>query len=158
MAGETRLDMSASPAWTVGEGSPPGRYRVVVQTPGRIPWFTEVDLTGGDNRLEVPDLPRGVPVELQIHCSKHRPLGVSIANGNLELRDADGDVVFTERFFGHFDDIDTRLVRRSLSLQPGTYRLKVEEVGKTAATAFTVAPGDPGDPEANPKVVVVHIE
>ena len=59
-----------------------------------------------------------------------------IGRGRVTIRG--GDVSIDERFFGHFDDFDDRLVIRRFGLAPGRYTIEVKGVRSSASCEVEV--------------------
>lgn len=91
-----------------------------------VPVRRDVTLAEGETReLEIPVV-HGAQCDVEITFSEVGAMD-GIANGALELRDANGTTVLEQRLFGYFDDRPARLLRRMLCLAPGRYTLTVTD-------------------------------
>jgi hypothetical protein len=103
-----------------------------------VPLVRRVELVSGPNRIDLERPPAGSRVRLDITLAKRAGPLQEIARCVLRVRTAAGDEVAGERYFGHFDDFEARLLVRRLALRPGSYVVEVSGGKNGAVVPFEV--------------------
>jgi RNA polymerase sigma-70 factor (ECF subfamily) len=131
-------DASTPDRWTAPMPFEPGFQTLTVLGPDTVPLVRRVELVSGPNRIDLERPPAGSRVRLDITLAKRAGPLQEIARCVLRVRTAAGDEVAGERYFGHFDDFEARLLVRRLALRPGSYVVEVSGGKNGAVVPFEV--------------------
>ncbi|MCP3920595.1 MAG: hypothetical protein GY711_34140 [bacterium] len=91
------------------------------------PEVFDIELVAGKTRRLDVTAHRAHPVVLELRFAKENEQGMGLLNGDIQIEDADGRRVITQRLFGYFDDFEKRLQHVHIALEAGKYRILAKD-------------------------------